>query len=559
MSDQGSAGFTCGGALSSLGAIALAAVAATAQLPVIHALQTSHALSYWSLVRGAGDVDGDGYDDLATIIFSGTGTENVIRSGKTGAVMIVIGPANAPHPLRVDTGDFVGVPWARADYNLDGYDDYLYKGMGTHFLDYGAVSGEHLHAFIHGLVPTTPSVLFTISLTTFVETVASIPDVNADGHPDIATSRGDSLQLNTIGIFSGADGTQLTLIAPPVGATGFGHKIVAMDDINADGMAEILISAPREIAGSFGFIRALSGEYLRSTILGTTPQTPQYLYVTGPVYGQFGEALDTVGDLDGDGITDFVAGRPDETNTGAADLRSGVDGSWLSTIMGSYPGGRFGIAATGPGDLDGDGIGDFVIAAPYSSIGGSETGSIRAYSGATNTQLLLRHGTLPQEWFGIWVDRLGDVNGDGLADFGVSTSPADPVGSPAARVLCVAGRRQYGDSSSPLPLTLDWTSTNPATPSAGQLLVAGASSWSSGRIALAFAPATSTILGLNVLVDVSAPMSLIIAFGFDSQGSFTAPVDLRTPGLGGTSLYLQAFELPPTLRESNALQLLFAP
>lgn len=68
------------------------------------------------------------------------------------------------------------------------------------------------------------------------------------------------------------------------------------------------------------------------------------------------------GDVDGDGHPDLVVGRPDE---GAAHLVSGRDGSVLFTLRAEgWAGSRFGAAASGIGDLDGDGAPDLAVAAP---------------------------------------------------------------------------------------------------------------------------------------------------------------------------------------------------
>jgi hypothetical protein len=94
---------------------------------------------------------------------------------------------------------------------------------------------------------------------------------------------------------------------------------------------------------------------------------------------------------------------------------------------------KLGAALDAIGDFDGDGIGDFVagaayIGAPNPSTGGPHRGSIVIYSGATGTlirRILGPMGRAPETaWgspsddgsFGTYVQSEGDVNGDGFND-----------------------------------------------------------------------------------------------------------------------------------------------
>jgi hypothetical protein len=82
---------------------------------------------------------------------------------------------------------------------------------------------------------------------------------------------------------------------------------------------------------------------------------------------------------------------------------------------------KFGAAAGGAGDVDGDGFGDYVAGAPEDDDNGNASGSVRAFSGRTGAVLFTIHGTAANQRFGISVRGAGDVDRDGRDDIIVGT------------------------------------------------------------------------------------------------------------------------------------------
>jgi len=62
-------------------------------------------------------------------------------------------------------------------------------------------------------------------------------------------------------------------------------------------------------------------------------------------------------------------------------LYSGKDGSLIRAWTGKVPGETFGFDATGMGDVDGDGATDFLLTSAWSAVNGSRSGRMYLLSG----------------------------------------------------------------------------------------------------------------------------------------------------------------------------------
>src|SRR4029079_3927598 len=80
------------------------------------------------------------------------------------------------------------------------------------------------------------------------------------------------------------------------------------------------------------------------------------------------------------------------------------------SFFGDSPGDEFGTAINTAGDVNGDGYGDIIVGAPfaYSLLG--HPGGAKIYSGMDGSVLQVLVGTAQNQFFGLGVATAGDVN-----------------------------------------------------------------------------------------------------------------------------------------------------
>jgi len=151
---------------------------------------------------------------------------------------------------------------------------------------------------------------------------------------------------------------------------------------------------------------------------------------------RFGDSL-AVGDVNGDGKADIAVGAPNEdvggnVNQGRAYVFSGADWSLLFTfnIPSPQANAYFGRSIA-VGDVNSDGKADVAVGAGQEDVGGNtDQGRAYVFSGADGSLLLTLNIPGPQAdaWFGYSV-AAGDVNGDGKADIAVGARAEDVGGN----------------------------------------------------------------------------------------------------------------------------------
>lgn len=240
------------------------------------------------------------------------------------------------------------------------------------------------------------------------------------------------LVAGTLG--AGSRAVRLDLLSDgdaPSSGDGFGAS-VAICDLNGDGVGDIVVGAPyNDSAGNdAGAVFIFFGRPALSP--GRLSPANASVLLTGSASdSRFGSSLAAVGDFNGDSNDDLLVGAPGQNlGRGAAFLFLGgrpSNGTALSanaTLLGATIGGRFGYSVAGAGDLNGDGLDDFVCGAP----GASWSGEARVFFGQ-RLQGPVRIPDLEADCvihgprapgFGSSVAGAGDLNGDGTGELAVA-------------------------------------------------------------------------------------------------------------------------------------------
>lgn len=134
-----------------------------------------------------------------------------------------------------------------------------------------------------------------------------------------------------------------------------------------------------------------------------------------------GSSVSGAGDVNADGVPDLIVGViGDQVNGqpfGGARVFSGRDGSLLLALRPNSPGDRFGSRVSGAGDVNADGFDDLIVATQFASLGFTENGLVRVFSGKDGALLHEFVGGDHGDGLGASVDEAGDLDGDGFDDF----------------------------------------------------------------------------------------------------------------------------------------------
>ncbi|NOT34394.1 MAG: hypothetical protein HOP12_09515 [Candidatus Eisenbacteria bacterium] len=470
----------------------------------------------------AGDVDGDGFSDLIVGAFGFSNPEF-----QEGRAVLYRGTADAPQlspqATMAGTQSFENVGWSVAgagDVNGDGYDDAI---VGAWLWDSPTFAWDVGRATVHlggpaGLSATPSSSLEgTVIGAALGFNVAAAGDVNGDGYGDVIVGQPYN-GLDAAKIYPGGpSGVSTTPIWTGTGATGsgYGTTVAGAGDVNGDGLSDVLVGAPLD--DSFGTDSGRAYLYLGATGgMSTTPTR----YFDGSQPGEhLGESVAGAGDLDGDGYSDIALGGPyydapshggpitdaghilvyhgntvnveatprtdlrgssamrfgsrvagigDANGDGYSDLAvSGPAYSATLTNQGRvlvYPGspiglnggapiwdivgddaeGQYGLSLAGAGDVNGDGRSDLLVGSFVYGVSDHGRASVYATVGSS-TPFWTKWGDNAGDWFGFSAAGAGDVNGDGFADVIVGAAAMEAGGQDAGKAFVYLGNLTNGD------------------------------------------------------------------------------------------------------------------
>ena len=271
-----------------------------------------------------------------------------------------------------------------------------------------------------------------------------VGDVTGDGVGDVAI--GAAITEHGPIVISGTSIGQVTIDDASVhfegGLNEYRDEAYVFDsiDVDGDGIFDPLVSVYSDVPGYRIALGTLEG----SVQLDELPGVWDISIEVGAAY---------VDDFDGDGQVDLLAGdfmagydSVHITATGSTYLVSGPITSLVSkdtatwTGLGPNADSEAGWPVTSPGDTDGDGLSDVLIGGSPDQrawlVLGGATGE---WSLDESDATIASDGSWADSAMGFTVTSIGDMNGDGLADYGVSDPYADPSATDSGEIWIVPG------------------------------------------------------------------------------------------------------------------------
>ena len=319
--------------------------------------------------------------------------------------------------------------------------------------------------------------------------VSSAGDINGDGIDDFivgATRGGGSTGMAYV-IFGRVGATRANIDLTNLTASdGFivqgdalgdrlGIAVSSAGDVNGDGIDDLIVGAHNGDdggldAGEAYVIFGKAGATRTNIDLSSLAASDGFI-IQGDAAGDIaGWSLSSAGDINDDGIDDLIVGAPRSDigglNSGEAYVIFGKVGATRANIdltslaandgfimQGNSAGDNAGFSVSSAGDINGDGIDDLIVSAPYGDNGGANAGEayvIFGKAGATRanidlTSLSANEGFIIQgdsayDTAGISVSNAGDINGDGFADVVVGAPLGDNGGDNAGEAYVIYGR-----------------------------------------------------------------------------------------------------------------------
>jgi hypothetical protein len=476
-------------------------------------------------VSDAGDVNGDGFDDLVIrrATYNNADTFSYVVFGQAGGfgASFNLSTLDGSNGFVInginDAGPYSGGSVSSAgDVNGDGIDDLIvgvpqfvyYPNPGMSYVVFGQAGGFGASLNVSTLDGSNGFLINsrTRSLSlgeSLGWSVSDAGDVNGDGIDDLiigapdATLNGQVYTGASYVVFGQTGGFEATLdLSTLDGSNGFainginqndrlGRSVSDAGDVNGDGIDDLIIGAPstdpngQSSARSSYVVFGQAGGFDATLDLSTLDGSNGFA-INGINAGDFlGGSVTSAGDINGDGFDDLIIGAPSTDPNGQSSAGSSyvvfgqvegfdatmdlstLDGSNGFVINGINAGDFLGGSVSSAGDVNGDGIDDLIIGAPGTDPNGqSSAGSsyvVFGQAGGFDATLDLStldgsngfviNGINAGDFLGGSVSSAGDINGDGFDDL-IIGAPGN--GEPYTLYSANASYLLYGDDFSGL-------------------------------------------------------------------------------------------------------------
>ncbi|HWO51631.1 MAG TPA: FG-GAP-like repeat-containing protein, partial [Ornithinibacter sp.] len=378
-------------------------------------------------VAAAGDVNGDGLFDFIV------GAPGYGQDAGRAYVFDIIKSGFSPLDAGQAFAQFGNSVAMAGDVNGDGFSDVI---VGANHYENGQISEGRAFVYHGSASGPGPSASWTAesnqAFAEFGYAVASAGDVNGDGYSDVIVGayaydngQDDEGRVSVYhGSANGLSSSPAWRAESNQASSGFGYSVATAGDVNRDGYSDVIVGAYLYDNGQTNegrvFVYHGSATGLASS--------PAWTAESNQAIADFGIAVATAGDVNGDGYSDVIIGAPSYDNGQDGEGRAfvylgsstGLRSSPAWTAEANVLSAQFGFAVGTAGDVNGDGYSDVVIGAPFLTNGASDEGGAFVYQGwegglAANPAWNAE-GNQAIANFGFAVASGGDMNGDGFSD-----------------------------------------------------------------------------------------------------------------------------------------------